>query len=350
MGTEDKLYNKIKHAAENAEQKDFPGMDKVWARVEEKLDTNVAKKETSNWKKIAVAASVVLLTTIGYQFYTNTETVETPVIVNETKIDPLESNEVLVETQENQIISTEEAGVILNNQINKPNNEAVKISEATEKKTTVYPEEINILNDDEIVTYVRAYEKDKIVVKEEIELIPFGKEQEEKLTQSGFYNTANSNAINFSPKSIMKTNFDANAVVNNDAKIAPSKKTDPLVVVDGDYYCALGEEEAHFIEYKLTLNLDGTFVFHSYSNNKQGIPNEVNKYGKGKWIVKDKIITFLSNKEKDFDEKYTLDFNNSKARFENKHPRDKTDRIVKTKMVFLESEIFWMKRIEMFKM
>ena len=38
MGTEDKLYNKIKHAAENAEQKDFPGMDKIWARVEEKLD------------------------------------------------------------------------------------------------------------------------------------------------------------------------------------------------------------------------------------------------------------------------------------------------------------------------
>ena len=65
MGTEDKLYNKIKHAAENAEQKDFPGMDKIWARVEEKLDTNVDKKETSNWKKIAVAASIVLVGTFG---------------------------------------------------------------------------------------------------------------------------------------------------------------------------------------------------------------------------------------------------------------------------------------------
>lgn len=109
---------------------------------------------------------------------------------------------------------------------------------------------------------------------------------------------------------------------------------------DGDYYRSLVKEGVHFIEYKLTLNQDRTFIFHSYSNNKQGIPPEVNKYGKGKWTEKDKVITFFSNKQKDFDEKYTLDFNNSKARFVTKHPRDKTDRIVKTKLQFFESEIF----------
>ncbi|AJR04771.1 copper resistance protein NlpE N-terminal domain-containing protein [Siansivirga zeaxanthinifaciens] len=117
----------------------------------------------------------------------------------------------------------------------------------------------------------------------------------------------------------------------------------------GDYYRSLGKEGVHFIEYKLTLNQDGTFIFHSYSNNKQGIPPEVNKYGKGKWIAKDKVITFFSNKQKDFDEKYTLDFNNSKARFVTKHPRDKTDRIIKPKLQFFESEIFWIKTIDIFK-
>ena len=38
MGTEEKLYKKIQQAAENAEQKDFPGMEKIWARVEDKME------------------------------------------------------------------------------------------------------------------------------------------------------------------------------------------------------------------------------------------------------------------------------------------------------------------------
>jgi len=229
MGTEDKLYNKIKHAAENAEQKDFPGMDKIWARVEEKLDTNVAKKETSNWKKIAVAASIVLVVTIGYQFYTNTETVNKPVIVNETKIEPLESNEVLVETQENQIISTEEAGVILNNQINKANNEAV----VTNAKP-ILPNEISIVNNDEIVTYVRTEKKDKTVAKEQIELIPFGKNQEEELTSRGYFNAASTNSPKYATaKGIKREQFDtdySNVVEKNTEQ---TKKSAPLVVIDG---------------------------------------------------------------------------------------------------------------------
>ncbi|TDO72999.1 NlpE-like protein [Flavobacterium chryseum] len=117
----------------------------------------------------------------------------------------------------------------------------------------------------------------------------------------------------------------------------------------GDYTRSLGEEGKHTIEYKLTLNQDGTFVFHSYSKIQGGIPNEVNQYGKGKWSAKDNMITFTSDKKEDFDEKYTLDFNNSKARFITKNPRDKTDKVVKTKLLFLESGIFWMQRVDIFK-
>lgn len=47
-----------------------------------------------------------------------------------------------------------------------------------------------------------------------------------------------------------------------------------------------------------------------------------------------------------FDEKYTLDFNNSTARFITKNLRDKSDKIVKTKLQFLESRIAWMERID----
>ncbi len=117
----------------------------------------------------------------------------------------------------------------------------------------------------------------------------------------------------------------------------------------GDYTRSLSEEGKHIIEYKLTLNQDGTFVFYSYSNIKGGVPPEAKKYGKGEWTAKDNLITFSSNKKEDFDEKYTLDFNKSIARFITKNPRDKSDQIVKTRLTFLESGIFWMERLDVFK-
>jgi len=117
----------------------------------------------------------------------------------------------------------------------------------------------------------------------------------------------------------------------------------------GDYTRSLGEKGKHIIEYKLTLNQDGTFEFHSYSKMQGGSPPEVNTYGKGKWSAKENMITFSSKKSEDFDEKYTLDFNKSIARFITKNPRDKSDKIVKTKLQFLESGIFWMERIDIFK-
>ena len=66
MGTEEKLYKKIQQAAQNAEQKDFPGMENIWARVENKLETQTLQQEKHLWKKIAVAASIVLVGTLAF--------------------------------------------------------------------------------------------------------------------------------------------------------------------------------------------------------------------------------------------------------------------------------------------
>lgn len=118
----------------------------------------------------------------------------------------------------------------------------------------------------------------------------------------------------------------------------------------GNYQRSLGDtERKHLIEYTLTLSQDGTFLFHSYTKIQGGIPPEVNKYGKGKWTAKDNLITFSSNKQEDFDEKYTLDFNKTIARFVTKNPRDKSDKIVKTRLTLLESEISWLQRLDIFK-
>lgn len=117
----------------------------------------------------------------------------------------------------------------------------------------------------------------------------------------------------------------------------------------GDYIRSLGEDGKHIIEYKLTLNQDGTLLFHSYSKIQEGIPPEVNKHGKGKWNSKDNIITFFANKQEDFDEKYTLDFNKTTARFTTKNPRDKSDSIIKTKLTFFDTKIFWLERLDIIR-
>ena len=78
MGTEEKLYKKIQQAAENAEQKDFPGMEKIWARVEDKMETQTLQKEKHLWKKLAVAASIVLVGTLTFFLLQEKENVVIP--------------------------------------------------------------------------------------------------------------------------------------------------------------------------------------------------------------------------------------------------------------------------------
>lgn len=68
MDNQDKIFEKIKNASQKAEEKDFPAFEKIWMRVEEKLDKKEDKKAITLWKKLAVAASLLLFFSLGYQF------------------------------------------------------------------------------------------------------------------------------------------------------------------------------------------------------------------------------------------------------------------------------------------
>ena len=96
MGTEEKLYKKIQQAAENAEQKDFPSMEKIWARVEDKMETQTLQKEKHLWKKLAVAASVVLVGTLAFFLLQENETV----IIPENTITTIDSSKNNIPTPE----------------------------------------------------------------------------------------------------------------------------------------------------------------------------------------------------------------------------------------------------------
>lgn len=117
----------------------------------------------------------------------------------------------------------------------------------------------------------------------------------------------------------------------------------------GNYYVNLVNTEDNRIEYKMTLNEDGTFLFHSYSKIDAGIPQAVDTYGRGTWNLEKNVISFFSKNGKDVDEKHTLDFTHSKARLITKSVRNMSDKSIKTRMKFFKSEIFWIRGIEIVK-
>ncbi|PIF71776.1 hypothetical protein [Flavobacterium sp. 2] len=121
MDNQDKLFDKIKQASQNAEFKDFPGMEKVWSRVEEKLDKKEDKKTIALWKKIAVAASLLLLISLGSQFFLSdkksvTETQKVVIQEKEKSKEPVLNQENTIPSSSSGLVSNEEAAKILEKQ------------------------------------------------------------------------------------------------------------------------------------------------------------------------------------------------------------------------------------------
>jgi hypothetical protein len=125
MENQDKIFDQIKSAAHHAESKEFPSMDKVWSRLEDKLDHKVLKKKSNQWKKIAVVASILLVISIGYQFLEfdkNTVVPQKEVIVNEDSneiVTPVPKTEeyIFTPTETKDPLTKEKATIILEKQI-----------------------------------------------------------------------------------------------------------------------------------------------------------------------------------------------------------------------------------------
>ena len=156
MENQDKLYNQFKSAAENAETKDFPAMENVWNRVEQKLDTKVLKKENNLWRKLAVAASILLVASLGYHFLNNEKGTNKPqnsIVTLDTITKPSDTasqNAVVVSPIKNNTIK-ENAEQILKQQI--INNNSVVINDTVKRKRIVMPvpaaaEEVKAEKDD----------------------------------------------------------------------------------------------------------------------------------------------------------------------------------------------------------
>ena len=122
MENHDKIYTQFKNAADKVAEKDFPNKENVWDKIEGKLDKKVLKKETKLWKKIAVAASILLVVSVIYQFVktdTKLEPVTNEVVIN----DSISKTTTQIKVDSNAVVVTNSAlktnaDAILKEQIN----------------------------------------------------------------------------------------------------------------------------------------------------------------------------------------------------------------------------------------
>lgn len=213
MENQDKLYNQFKSAVENAEKKDFPAMESVWNRVEQKLDTKVLKKETKLWKKLAVAASVLLVATLGYHFWKDEN-----VIIDNSKIvnqDSIVKPNIVEENNQTNVTSETQHPAIKENaeEILK---EQTKSADVVVMNDSVKPKKM-VISMPAAVSEVRI-EKDEI--------------KEEK--QPNSYNGYLDNDV-FKARSVQNNGYRTmlnSSGRNAEAKKKSIKKDDPLLVID----------------------------------------------------------------------------------------------------------------------
>jgi hypothetical protein len=211
MDNQDNLFNKIKSAAENAETKDFPSMEKVWSRIDAKLDTKVEKKHNNNWKKLLVAASIVLVVTIGYQFLKTEKEIVSP------------NNEIVTKEVERPIIqdSLENQNVIVSTEIENPN--------IKENADEILKEQIAKPNP--VVIADRAEEKGNAKSYDDIMEVPSVVKNNQAPRNS---NTTWYGNNNFETRGVTYEEVKAEKNDDNLKKSKDTKKLDPIVVVDGE--------------------------------------------------------------------------------------------------------------------
>lgn len=207
------IFNKIKSAAENAETKEFPGMEKVWSRIDAKLDDKVEKKQNNNLKKLMIAASVLLIFSIGYQFLKSDKNTVSP---NENSIVTKEiiKNKITDSIENNAVVTTEK----ITNPIIKQNADEVLQKQITTQNVVASSNEIDaspIQENNEVIKASKENIKDQAVQK-----------------SSGTWLVNNK----FESRGVAYEKVESNAkkeILEEKTKEQSAKKLDPIIIVDG---------------------------------------------------------------------------------------------------------------------
>ncbi len=229
MNQEEKIYQKIKNASHKIEEKSFPGMDKIWNRVEEKLDTKVIKKKSEVWKKLAIAASFLLFFTVGIQLFTTQTELTKPIepkINVETSSEQVEDNlEYNAETEKKEsveILSETETLVTSDKAIEKP-------TQSKEVVVENHKESPKLMENNHLEKAKTSFAADEITA--DVTFI-----SQEDAIAKGHYNSASSNNVFYPGKGKIYAARSSNMkyelkIDEKEAKI--QEKSDDLVLVNG---------------------------------------------------------------------------------------------------------------------
>lgn len=227
-----KFFEQFKNLANPSSNAPFPSHGSVWEKLETKLDQKALQSETKTWKKIAVAASVLLVLTMGILTYNQSSTTIQPV-QNQQKQQEKETvarhektnTEFTIEPEKDKSTIVNEKGIVLENQLRHTESVALSTSPAAEMSTSS-------VSDGNI----------------QIPIIPKLEIQNTKsLANQGYFNSASS--VDFGYKDDRK--FVAR-LKEQDSKFViqgKSKKEDPLVVIDGKAVAEYNADDAESIVY-----------------------------------------------------------------------------------------------------
>lgn len=197
------IFNQFKKAADNAESPDFASMEKVWNRVEEKLDKKELTKANNLWKKIAVAASVLLVATLGYQFLKNDQP-------------NMKTNEVIVQKDSIPKLST-------------PNNDAIVTTE------TVHPDikkDADVILKKQIITSSQVAVQENIQIEEDKNITPVADKELNKDYLNPLPQTNQGYIVAEKREDRKAKSQDVELFINKENKVSNAKKEKPLLVFD----------------------------------------------------------------------------------------------------------------------
>jgi hypothetical protein len=259
MDNNDKIFDQFKEVFREAESKDFPAMETIWSRIDAKLDTKSHKTENKLWKKLAIAASVLIAISVGYQFLkpnselvlpqNKTVTTQDAVVLEDQK-PVLEQNAVVVKEPTNPNIVSN-ASEILNTPAADMASNAETVSDSLK---VTNPSAIVAMNDDVKKESSPAY---KVRAKSAAPLIT--PKFEENMVNGVRYQKAEANAEKEIAQEVAKPNaplvvIDDQALLQKDkaknkdllqeglSKLSPEDLesikylTQPLYIIDGKYY------------------------------------------------------------------------------------------------------------------
>ena len=233
MNSEDKIYNKIKNASHKGE-KDFPGMDKVWNRVEEKLDNTIVVQKKNTWQKLAIAATILLSFSIIYQFMSNDEIIKDK---NET------TNSVIVSTDSVKKIIDKAKEVVVDNSI------PTKLENKINPNITSSETSDNLIDDSAM----------KMEVKED----QFDSEEKGEITNELNKNIGTENEVSFKNSAL-------NSSSSNTDYLAPTKKYEATVKpVQSKYKATKSKSAAPVQQNKDLVVIDGIAMDKSYNAEKE---------------------------------------------------------------------------------